>query len=144
MKKTLFVLFTVLVFSATACTARAQTLNSADDLKAYLDKQPANTPDKPIRVTMNANGPMLEKIAAAITASGKYVSLNLSGSALTSIPYRAFYDGSTKKGCVPLVAITIPSSVTSIEASAFYGCAGLTSVTIPDKRKMTHFTQLQS
>jgi len=59
--KVIIVLAAVLVFSATACTASAQTLNSAEALKEYLDRQPANTPDKPIRVTMNANAPMLEK-----------------------------------------------------------------------------------
>ena len=35
-------------------------------------------------------------------------------------------------GCAGLTSITIPDSVTSIGASAFEGCTGLTSVTIPD------------
>jgi len=55
---------------------------------------------------MNANALMLEKIAAAINSAGKYVSLNLSGSALTTIPDFA-YDKSTEKRCALLVAITI-------------------------------------
>ena len=43
-----------------------------------------------------------------------------------SIGFRAFY------GCSGLTTITIPNSVTSIEVSAFYGCRGLTSITIPN------------
>jgi len=116
----------VIFFSAAACTATAQTLNSAEALKEYLDKQPANTPDKPIKVTMNANAPMLGKIADTIYSAGKYVSLNLSGNALTTIPNKAF------SGCITLAAITIPNSVASIESNAFASCTGLTSITIPD------------
>ena len=41
------------------------------------------------------------------------------------IQKEAFY------GCSGLTAVTIPSSVTSIGYSAFYGCSSLTSVTIP-------------
>lgn len=34
-------------------------------------------------------------------------------------------------GCSGLTGITIPSSVTSIGSSAFYGCSGLTSLSFP-------------
>ena len=44
----------------------------------------------------------------------------------TSISDYAFY------GCTGLTSITIPDSVTSIGASVFYGCSNLTSITIPD------------
>ena len=44
----------------------------------------------------------------------------------TSIGSSAFY------GCKGLTSITIPNSVTNIEENAFYGCAGLTSIAIPD------------
>jgi len=120
-------LVAILVFSTAACTGTGgKSLNSAEALKEYLDKQPANTPEKPIRITMNANAPMMEKIAAAINSAGKYVSLNLSGSALTNIPDGAFAN------CALLTAITIPNSVTSIGAYAFANCTKLTSVTIPN------------
>lgn len=45
---------------------------------------------------------------------------------VTAIGYGAFY------GCTGLTSITIPNSVTSIGAMAFYACTGLTSITIPN------------
>ena len=43
-----------------------------------------------------------------------------------SIPNNAFY------GCSGVTSITIPDSVTSIGSSAFYGCTSLTNITIPN------------
>ena len=41
-------------------------------------------------------------------------------------------DSSAFSGCTGLTSVTIPDSVTSICYYAFWGCTGLTSVTIPD------------
>ena len=54
------------------------------------------------------------------------VTLSLFGNGVTSIGESAF------SGCTGLTSITIPSSVTSIGGSAFQGCTGLTSITIPN------------
>jgi hypothetical protein len=131
MKKSIFKAFLVgMIFtmSAASCSGQSggQTINSPEALKTYLDRQPANSPDKPIRVSMAINDPMLEKVVDVIKSAGKYVSLNLSGNILTSITNFAF------EHCETLVGITIPNSVTSIGESAFFYCTNLISVTIPN------------
>jgi hypothetical protein len=117
----------IIGFSFTACSGSGgggKSLNSATELKEYLDKQPANSPDKPIKVAMKANEMMIKDIAKVISEAGKYVSLNLSGSPLTEIPDEAF------KNCKTLSGITIPNSVTDIGDYAFDGCTSLTSITV--------------
>jgi hypothetical protein len=100
-----------------------KSLNSATELKEYLDKQPGISPDKPIKVAMKVNDMMLRDIVKVIKESNKYVSLDLSGSPLTEIPRSAFYE------CKTLAGITIPKSVASIGNDAFSG-TGLTSITV--------------
>ena len=119
----------VLIFtlSATSCSGQSgggKSLNSAEELKKYLDSQPANSPDKPIKVSMTINDPMLKNVVDVIKSAGKYVSLNITGNALTTIPSRAFIN------CETLVGVTIPDSVTGIGDRAFANCTKLISVTI--------------
>jgi len=116
-------LVAVIVFSMSACGGGEKSINSADALKAYLDSQPANSADKPIKVAMKINENMVGDIKRAINSAGKYVSLNLAGSPLTTIPYEAF------TSCENLVGITIPDGITSISGGAFWGSNNLISVT---------------
>jgi hypothetical protein len=131
LKWAVVILIVVLLFPSCTGKAGAQTgggksINSATELKEYLDKQPANSPDKPIKVAMKVNEMMIEDIAKVIGEAGKYVSLDLSGSPLTEIPDYAF------NGCKTLANIIIPNSVTSIGVGIFYECTSLANVTIPN------------
>jgi len=101
-------------------TASIPTFTSIADMASWMKNQPANSVATTYNVKLNVNN-----LGGSSTSSGtagnvlrdnsnKYVSLDLSG-----------------------------STFTSIGKDAFYQCYRLTSVTIPDKRKMTHFTQLQ-
>ena len=66
--------------------------------------------------------------ASSYSNNSSYVPSSLKTIVVTngsSIPSYAFY------GCSGLTSITIPSSVTSIPSYAFNGCSGLTSITIP-------------
>jgi len=118
------------------------TVNSVDELLALIGSLPPNTSANPYLIALNTSD--ISGISGIepsvgipeIMESKKYVNLDLSGSNITSIGSRAFL------GCSRLTGITISNTVTSIGNEAFHW-SGLTSVTIPDKRKMTHFTQLQ-
>ena len=140
-----FTLLTVLLLtlSLTACSKSGdssasgrssasgggKSLNSATELEEYLDKQPANSPDNPIKVAMKANEMMIRNIWGVLLHTRKYVILDLSGSPLTEIPEHAFYDDDDPP--VPnLVGVIIPNGVTSIGGQAFQR-TGLTSITIP-------------
>jgi hypothetical protein len=129
------VLFSLFAFRNIACFGKSdddksvissgvKSLNSSEELKAYLDKQNANSPDKPIKVAIKANDMMLDKIIKVLDESGKYVNLNLSGSTIK------FIRGLS--GSKSLVGITIPDSVTSIDNGAFSNCTNLASITIPN------------
>ena len=89
------------------------TFNSLDDFKNWLNGKDNNSASSPYNVKLNL--PNLSGLADFLKGlSGKYVSLDFTGSGLTSIPVNAFYDASTNTGCATLVGITIPNSVTSV------------------------------
>ena len=71
-------------------------------------------------------GNCLIETATKTLISGFKTSVIPTDGTVTNIGKDAFY------GCIGLTSVTIPDSVTSIGNSAFYGCTGLTSITIPD------------
>jgi len=93
----------------------------------------------------------------------KSVKLDFSNCSFTTVPdYALCIRTSTRTGAGPsytytpgyaglpsLVEVDLPSAITAIGQYAFTNCTNLkgvngpTTVTLPDKRKMTHFTQLQ-
>ena len=84
---------------------------------------------------LNYNYNTVDKTAEVIPhAEGKYygnivipskVILGGNEYSVTRIGYRAFF------GCSGLTSVSIPNSVISIGSEAFYNCSGLTSITIP-------------
>jgi hypothetical protein len=124
-----------------------KSISSLAELKEYLGKQPANSPDKPVKIALKKlNEKGLEGINKSM--AGRYVSLDLSGCPLKEIPSKAFYLCNTLTSvtipksvtnigsgafnyCLNLKSVTISNGVKSIGAEAFYGCGGLTSVNIP-------------
>jgi hypothetical protein len=119
----------VLIFTLTAASCSVgddKSFNSAKALKAYLNKQPTNSPDRPIKVSIDVNERMLPKIGVVLKDAGKYVNLNITGNTLKTIGESSFVD------CANLTSVTIPNSVTSIGNCAFMYCISLTNVTIPD------------
>ena len=113
----------ILAIAFTACGGGgSKSLNSASALKEYLDKQPANSPDKPIKVAMSVNDMMIENVMEVIENAGKYVSLDFSKSTGLTVLEDDFFEY-----VEALVSITIPKSVESI-----YGLSGpnLTSIKV--------------
>jgi len=107
------------------------TAVSATNLETWLTNQPDNTAETPYIVKLNVSelGGSSDTAGSAgyvlkANNNTKYVSLDLSGSTITSIGNSAF------SYCISLTSITIPDDVTSIGNSAFDHCYGLASVTI--------------
>jgi len=113
------------------------TFNNVNDFESWLTEQDPNTAANPYTVVLNdiTDGNISGIKTTLSNASDKYVILDLSGSNITSIPTSSFYNGSSPPfgGCVTLVGIIIPDTVTSIGNNAFQACTSLTSVTIGNK-----------
>lgn len=101
-----------------------QKFDSPEALKEYLAGPLDNSRTNPIKVAITVNDSMLKNIADVIKSADKYVSLNLTGNALTTIGEGAFKD------CKKLRMITIPNSVNNIDVSAFFDCANLTAINV--------------
>lgn len=91
-----------------------------------ISSLPANTASTPCTIKIEDDtSSNISSLKSGLNS--KYVKLDLSKwTNLTEISYQAFY------GCKGLTSITIPNSVTSIGSSAFSGCTGLTSIIIPN------------
>jgi len=115
---------------------------SIAEFSKWLSELPANnTPETAYRVKLNVsdlggtssdNGSVGNAIR---TNAGKYISLDLSDSTFTNLPFTG--TGATAlgafAGCTNLTDITLPNTVTAIGQNAFVGCTSLTSITIPDR-----------
>jgi hypothetical protein len=107
-------------------------LTSVSAFVKWLSSQPDNTDSSPYTVKLSLRS--LEDIKyVLINAPQKYVRIDLSGSAITTIPDNTFYLRSPAgTGCDTLAGIIIPDGVTSIGESAFRYCTSLTSVAMPN------------
>ena len=76
--------------------------------------------------TYHSDGNCVIKTKSKTLIAGCQSSVIPDDGSVTSIGYDAFF------GCTGLTSITIPDSVTSIGDLAFDGCTGLTTITIPD------------
>ena len=82
----------------------------------------------------NGDGELSMSEAAVVTDLGNVFKENKTIASFDELQYftgLTSIGGSAFSGCTGLTSITIPSSVTSIGDLAFIGCSGLTSITIP-------------
>jgi hypothetical protein len=119
-------------------TSPRTPFTTVNEFSNWLKDQPDNTAATAYTVALNLSNfgggassyPSIGGTLYRVNGNKKYVYLDFSGSTMDSIPENAFYDKFDYKSCTSLIGITIPSSVNSIGNDAFYGCSGLTSVTI--------------
>jgi hypothetical protein len=103
-------------------------LTSIDDFGKWLSNQPSyNSKRTPYNAKLNvSNISGIKDILKGVPYN--YVSIDLSGSSITTIPDSAFNTGYRLLGNnTTLTGITIPNSVTSIGYRAFFSCTSLHS-----------------
>ena len=114
-------------------------MSMACNMASAHDIAVANSNGKTIYYNINSNGSSFDGSSLGVTYHSGY-SKEYSGKIV--IPETVTYSGKTYSvtsidasafsGDSGLTSVTIPNSVTSIGSSAFSGCSGLTSVTIPN------------
>jgi len=107
------------------------TFTDITDFETYFSDLSDNTAPAAYTVKLNVNSLGSANVTGSVWAilkdnSDKYISLDLSGSAITGIEDSAFLS------CANLTSVNIPNNVTSIGERAFDGCTGLASVNIPN------------
>ncbi|MDD2577701.1 MAG: leucine-rich repeat domain-containing protein [Bacteroidales bacterium] len=121
MKKSLFILFTILF--AINLNSKAENFSSVFDGHTIYYRITSPVYPYTVSVTYNGSGVISYfgslSIPDSVLFNGNYYKV-------TSIGYNAFWN------CLDLTSITIPNSVTSIDIYAFYNCSRLTSITIPN------------
>lgn len=144
MKKKSFVFslafIAMLFFSLNAQVTKSVTVNTAGTLSTLLTSNELLTVtnltlsgniDARDFKTIRDNMPMLGILdlttinIISYTGTEGTAGINSNTYQSASIPPNAFY------GCVALISITLPNTLTSINDIAFYGCKGLTSIIIP-------------
>ena len=113
------------------------TFSSITEFGTWLKNQRANTAETPFTVKLNiaslggsssddgsVGSVVKEYISDWYYRNYRFVILDLSDSTMTSIEASAFY------GCSNLIGLIMGDSVTSIGNYSFYNCGGITSVTI--------------
>ncbi|WP_461246691.1 leucine-rich repeat protein [Treponema sp. R6D11] len=137
--------------AANGLEAGTLTINNAlNQLQSYLSTLDENDVNSPYPIKLNiTNENDLTNLATVLKNNqnaNKFVSLDLSGSTITSIPYEAFQDCQNLTGVIlpnnlasilsfafqgtSLNSITIPDSVSDIYISAFFGCTTLTEINV--------------
>jgi len=111
--------------------------NTIAAFKTWLDAKPANTAATAYGVKLGVSNlgsfPDDGSVGKTLTSnSGKYVSLDISGSTVTTINDSTFcvLAGSIYTGCATITSITLPNTLTSINNNAFRSCNNLAEINV--------------
>jgi hypothetical protein len=123
----------VIGFTMFACASLSndgsEKIKNVEGLKEYLESQPNNSADTPLKIAMTVSGgQMLKDVADILRSTDKYVSLKLEGPALAIIQIA----DSTFQDCKSLTNLDLGYGITKIGNDAFRGCSNLVSLKLPN------------